>query len=249
MPTNEVLSSLFELRPQDYDLGVVTAINLVDAAATLKTYTVNYPCAPLYAGFRVSTAFNYPTAVTAQGLLTLYLYPGTPLEIAFTGGTGAQPRAGEIATGGSSGAVGIVAAVGGTWGTSGVIYFKSLTIPTTTTEAITFSGGGACSRALGIPLITFTMSSGLAAGYRYMAQLANIPSVGTYQGHALPPLLALNPGDQLLWISHPTATASGGAVTGVYQPVLIMQLRGESLANMPYWTDITVAGTGISSAM
>jgi hypothetical protein len=183
------------------------------------------------------------------GKLILSLQPAGILQIAFTGGTGAQPRAGETATGGNSGAIGIVKAIGGTWGTSGVIYFKSLTTATTTTETITFSGGGSCARAVGIPLISFDLDDDLAAGYRYMAQLANIPSVGTYQGHALPPLMALQPGDQLVWTSAPTATASGGAVTGVYQPVLFMQYRGESLANMPYWSDITVASDGISSAM
>lgn len=249
MPTNEVISSLFEVRPNGYDDGVVTAINLVDAAATLHTFTANYPCAPLYAGFRVSTIFNYPTAVTALAILSLYLSPAGILEIAYTGGSGAKPQAGETVTGGSSSATGIVKAVGGTWGTSGTIYFKSLSTATTTTETLTFSGGGSCSRALVIPLISFNLSNGLAAGYRYMAKLANVPPVGTYQGHALPPLMFLQPGAQLIWKTTPTATASGGSVTGAYQPVLFMQYSGDSPANMAYWSDITVAGTGISSAM
>ena len=76
MPTNEQIFSLYEVLPQDYDDNGVTPIDMdAVAGATAKILTLNFPAAPLYCGFRPTTAFAYDTQ-TVEGVLALYRYPG-----------------------------------------------------------------------------------------------------------------------------------------------------------------------------
>lgn len=74
MPTNEQISSLYEVRPQDFDDMSVTPIDMDAAVGAKKTLTLNFPAAPLYFGFRPIEAFDYHTFDT-MGVLALYLYP------------------------------------------------------------------------------------------------------------------------------------------------------------------------------
>lgn len=67
-------------------------------------------------------------------------------KVAYTNGTGAQPAAGETATGSVSGSTAIVISVTGTWAVSGTIYWygKSAAFQA---ETLNFTGGGACTIA------------------------------------------------------------------------------------------------------
>ena len=86
------------------------------------------------------------------------------------------------------------------------------------------------------------------AGKQYMVKVANIPATGTTGGHAKAPVADCVPQDQL--VAYIKTQAVGDSyILGTFQPVLIMQHRGESFANMPAWMNRTVASDGISSSM
>ena len=74
MPTNEQISSMYEVRPQDWDDNTVTPIEMEASVGAKKTLTLNFPAAPLYFGFRPTELFQYHTNTT-EGVLALYLYP------------------------------------------------------------------------------------------------------------------------------------------------------------------------------
>ena len=181
MPTNEQIFSLYEVRPQGYDDFAVTPIDMTAAAAaTAKILTLNFPAAPLYFGFRPTTAFDYDTQ-TVEGVLALYLYPG----------------------------------------------------------------GDASKKVL---LAEIPLEDDAALHEQYMVKVANIPSIGTDQGHAKAPVANCLPQDKLaVWIK--THATGGGYIAGAFQPVLFMQYRGVGFAAQPAWNDRTPVSAGISSAM
>lgn len=75
MPTNEQISSLYEVKPQGFDDFAVTPVSMTAVkGVTAKVLTLNFPAAPLYFGYRPTTAFSYNT-LTTQGVLGLYRYP------------------------------------------------------------------------------------------------------------------------------------------------------------------------------
>jgi hypothetical protein len=228
---------------------VVTPLAMNHVAGVLKTLTLDFPAAPLYAGYRPTTAFNYNTP-TVLGVLSLYKYPiGHQTELAFTGGTGAQPLPGETATGGSSGATAVVLGISAGWGTGGILYFVkgSNTGRFTAGETITFTNSETCVEASGILLASFTLADASPLYVQQMQRVVNTPSVGTIQGHALPPIANCVPQDQLVWKIDTQATG-GTYIAGAFQLVLIMQHRGEAFALETGWNDITPVQAGISSA-
>lgn len=179
MPTNEQLYSLRELRPQDWDDAGVTAIDMDAATGAKKTLTINFPCAPMYFGFRPVIPFVYQTQTT-EGVLALYLYPG----------------------------------------------------------------GDAAKKVL---LAEIPLEDKAAAHEQYMVKVPNFPN-SISQGHAGSPPANCVVQDQL--VAYIKTQAVGSTyLAGTFQPILLIQMRGESYAQQAAWNDRTPAGTGILSTI
>ena len=105
--------------------------------------------------------------------------------------------------------------------------------------------GGDSSKA--VLLASIDLEDQALRNAQYMVKVPVIPDTGTSQGHAKKPLANCIPEDQLV-VKFITQATGGGYLEGDFQPVLIMQHRPESFAEMPSWNDRTVASSGISSA-
>lgn len=107
-----------------------------------------------------------------------------------------------------------------------------------------YPAGVAANKVL---LAEVTLEDAAVVGQQYMVKVANIPTIGTSQGHAKAPVANCVPGDQLVAYIK-TQGVGDSYVLGEFLPVLFMQYRGEGFVDMPTWNDRTPVSAGISSA-
>ena len=304
MPTNEQISSLYEVRPQDFDDFSVTPVDMTHVqGATAKVLTLNFPAAPLYFGFRPTTAFSY-NGLSDLGVLGLYRYPhgmvcyDLPSAIAMCNSLLAAMNAHAaditmhkvadtvnfpVATPSPPGLGGLIATtnllqiayaahnVDADLGSAWVFHYAQVNYALADAVAVTTLATAiaklndllvkfnlhdlsAVAHAIGnrhpafkVLLGTINLEDAAVLHEQYMVKVANIPALGTDQGHAKRPVGDCKPQDQVA-IEVVTRAAGGGYIAGAWQPVLFMQYRGEGFVKQPAWNDRTPVSAGISSA-
>jgi hypothetical protein len=237
------------------DAALAAAVNLNAAANTVALLkTMELPGSVLYWGFRVTTAFDAHDVVT-PGILTLYRYT-KEIQTAVYGNAGGTGYAvGDLLTvtqAGASGAVlrvltapaGVVATVEVV--NPGVNYVYGANLPTVKLNG---SGDNAFTvtiddkKALGTIDLAAHSAAGailttawaVPAGYLYFKKVANDP--GDTSPTPKPPA-SYRAGEGLaIWVT----TMLNGDVheTGAYQPIIIVQNRGENFAGQPLWVEAT----------
>lgn len=122
--------------------------------------------------------------------------------------------------------------------------FDYHTLTTTGVLGLYLYPGGDSSKE--VLLASIDLEDAAALHKQYMVRVPNVPASGVSQGHAKEPVANCNPQDQLV-VKIITQAVGDSYLDGDFQPVLIMQHRGESFAKMSAWKDRTVASTGIPS--
>ena len=238
--------------PAIADAALATAIN-VNANALDVAYlrTMELPGMVLYWGYRVTTAFDVH-AIT-PGLLTLYRYTKT-IQTAVIGGG---------AAGGVNYAVGDLLSVTQAGASGGIIKVATITVATgailtyeivnagvnytaeATLATVALNGAGSTAtvtiddkKALSTIILANTLAGvalttdwAVPAGYQYMKKVPNDP--GDTSPTPLPPA-SYKAGEALaIWVT----TMCNGATheAGAYQPIIIVQNRGENFAGQPLW--------------
>jgi hypothetical protein len=177
------LIGLYTVAPQMFDDAGTTALLLsASAGATAKILTLDFPCVPIYFGYRPTQILHYGGGIATQGVLGLYKYPA----------------------------------------------------------------GVAANKIL---LAQVNLLDASAPGGQYMSRVPVTPPLAVSEGHAEEPAGNIYPGDVLaFWVV--TGAAGSSYLSGLYQPVLVLQRRGASYADMAAcWFDQTPAPAGISKSI
>jgi hypothetical protein len=229
------------------DAALAAAVNLNAAANTVALLkTMEVPGSVLYWGFRVTTAFAASTTVT-PGLLTLYRYTKT-IQTAVLGNAGGTGYAvGDLLTvtqAGASGAIlRVLTAPAGVVATveivnAGINYTAAANLPT-----VKMNGAGddaftvTISDKKAIDTITLAdpdtplTSWAVPVGKQWMKRVPI--TIGDTSPTPAPPN-SYKAGEGLA-IEVTTMLNGDVAETGAYQPIIIVQNRGENFAAQPLW--------------
>ena len=229
------------------DASLAAAVNLNAAANTVALLkTMELPGSVLYWGFRVTTAFAASTTVT-PGLLTLYRYTKTIQTAVLGNAGGAGYAVGDLLTvtqAGASGAIlrvltaplGVVATVEIV--NPGINYTAAANLPT-----VKLNGAGDDAFTVTISdkkaLDTITMADpdtpltawAVPVGYQHMKRVPI--TIGDTSPTPAPPQ-SYKAGEGLA-IEVTTMLNGDVAETGAYQPIIIVQNRGENFAAQDLW--------------
>jgi hypothetical protein len=229
------------------DAQLATAINLNAAANTVALLkTMELPGNVLYWGFRVTTAFAASTTVT-PGLLTLYRYTKV-IQTAVLGNAGGTGYAvGDLLTvtqaGGSGAILRVLTAPLGVVATveivnAGVNYTAAANLPTVKLNGagddaftVTISDKKAIDTIVMADEDTPLTAWAVPVGYLRMARVP--VTIGDTSPTPAPPN-SYKAGEGLA-IEVTTMLNGDVAETGAYQPIIIIQNRGENFAAQPLW--------------
>jgi hypothetical protein len=228
------------------DASLAAAINLNAATGVKLLKTMELPGMALYWGYRVTTAFHASTTVT-PGLLTLYRYTKT-IQTAVLGNAGGTGYAvGDLLSvtqaGASGGIIRVLTAPAGIVATveivnPGVNYNYEVNLATV---ALQGTGDNAFTVTIDDKKAIDTIDLkdpdtplthwAVPAGYQYMKKVPNDP--GDTSPTPLPPA-SYKAGEGLaIWVT--TMLNGDVAETGAYQPIIVVQNRGENFAGQPLW--------------
>jgi hypothetical protein len=223
------------------DAALATAIALEVAATTiLLAKTMEASGGSLYWGFRPTVTFNYDT-LTALGVLGLRRKSKVikTAVLGNAGGTGyaVGDKMSVTQTGATGGILEVVSAPGGIVATvkilnPGVNYAAGANLATV---ALNGSGDNAFTVTISdiVVLGTINLTNGLVAGKLYMQYVSN--AIGDESPTPKPPA-SYNAGE-LLEIYSYTAATGGAGIAGDFQPILIIQNRGENFAAQGLWVE------------
>jgi hypothetical protein len=233
------------------DASLAAAVNINAAANTVALLkTMELPGSVLYWGFRVSTAFDVHDVVT-PGLLTLYRYTKT-IQTAIVGGGaggGVGYAVGDLLSvtqaGASGGILRVLTVAAGVILTyeivnPGVNYVAEATLAT-----VALNGGGSTAtvtisdkKAIDTMILAATLAGvalttiwAVAAGKQYMKRVPI--TIGDTSPTPAPPQ-SYKAGEGLA-IEVTTMVNGDVHETGAYQPIIIVQNRGENFAGQPLW--------------
>lgn len=230
------------------DASLATAVNLNAAANTVALLkTMELPGSVLYWGFRVTTAFAVSTTVT-PGLLTLYRYTKTIQTAVVGGGAGGGVgyAVGDLLSvtqaGASGGILRVLTVAAGVILTyeivnPGVNYVAEATLATValngsgSTATVTISDKKAIDTITLADPDTPLTAWAVPVGYQYMKRVPI--TIGDTSPTPAPPN-SYKAGEGLA-IEVTTMLNGDVAETGAYQPIIIIQNRGENFAAQDLW--------------
>jgi hypothetical protein len=224
------------------DAALATGIDMnaaLNTAALVRT--MEAPGGILYWGYRPTTTFAYDT-LTAQGVLTLRRYSKViKTAVVAVGGTGyaVGDQVSVTGTGASGGVLEVTAAPAGVVTAvkivdPGVNYYAG-TLATVVTRG---SGDNALTVTVSdlVTLDTMLLADASLVGYLYMRRCPNPLEADV--SPTPPPPASFAAGEKLeIFIS--TAATGGAGIAGVFQPIIIVQNRGENFAAQGLWVEAT----------
>ena len=224
------------------DASLATAIALEEVATTiLLAKTMEVPGGAIYWGFRPTVTFAYDT-LTALGVLGLRRKSKVikTAVLGNAGGTGyaVGDRMTVTQTGASGGILEVTAAPAGVVTTvkiinPGVNYSAAANLATVAT---TGAGDNAFTVTISdiVAMGTINLISGAIAGKLYMKRVSNVIS-DDVSPTSKPPA-SWNAGE-IVEIYSSVAATGGQGIAGDFQPILIIQNRGENFAAQGLWVE------------
>jgi hypothetical protein len=232
------------------DASLAAAVNINAAANTVALLkTMELPGSVLHWGFRVSTAFDVHDVVT-PGLLTLYRYTKTIQTAVLGNAGGAGYAVGDLLSvtqaGASGGILRVLTAPAGVVATveivnAGINYIVGANLATV---ALNGAGNNAFTvtisdkKAIDTIILAATLAGvalttiwAVAAGKQYMKRVPI--TIGDTSPTPAPPQ-SYKAGEGLA-IEVTTMVNGDVHETGAYQPIIIVQNRGENFAAQPLW--------------
>jgi hypothetical protein len=210
------------------------ALNTVALARTMVT-----PGGIVYWGYRPTTLFAYDT-LTAQGVLTLRR-KSKVIKTAVVAVGGAGYAVGDKCT--VTGAIATGGIIEVTAAPAGVVTGVKIVAPginyaagTKATVALTGSGDNNLTVTISdiVVLDTMLLADASVVGYLYMRRCPNPLEADV---SPTPPPPASYAAGELVEIFVSTAATGGAGIAGVFQPILIVQNRGETFDAQGLWVE------------
>lgn len=235
---------LFIINSAIADAALATGIDMNAALNSIAlARTMEKPGSIVYWGYRPTTLFAYDT-LTAQGVLTLRRKSRViKTATVAVGGTGyaVGDRVTVTGTGASGGILEVTAAPAGVVTAVKIVdpginyYAGTLATVVTTSGSL---GDNALTVAVSdiVTLDTMLLADASIVGYMYMRRCPNPLEADI---SPTPPPPASFAAGELLEIFVSTAATGGAGIAGVYQPILIVQNRGENFAAQELWVEAT----------
>ena len=225
---------------------------VLEATGAVLTRQMILPGSVLYWGFRPTVTFVYTTGITAQGILELYRNTKT-IQTAVLGNAGGTGYAvGDLMTVTQAGASGAILRV--LTAPAGVVATVEIVNPgvnyrgasNLATVALNGSGDNAFTVTITDKKVldTIQLTDGAVLGKLYVRRVPN--AIGDASPAAAPPA-SYNAGEELV-IGVRTQAASIGQIVGDFQPILMVQNRGENFAAQDLWVEGTI-GVAVSPAV
>jgi hypothetical protein len=217
-----------------------TALALEAGAGAIMTRDMFMPGAVLYWGYKPTVTFNYDTQ-TVEGILTLYRYTKTIQTAVLGNAAGTGYAVGDLLSvtqAGASGGILRVASVNAGLVVTveivnaGINYRGAANLAT-----VALNGGGDNAFTVTITdkkaLDTMVLVNGSILGKQYMRRVP--VTIGDVSPTPAPPN-SYKAGEQVV-IEITTAATGGQSIAGDFQPILIIQNRGENFAAQPLWVE------------
>jgi hypothetical protein len=228
-----------------------TALALEAGAAVIFTRDVFLPGMVLYWGYKPTVTFAYDT-LTAQGILTLWRYTKTIQTAVLGNAAGTGYAVGDLLSvtqaGASGGILRVLTVNAGLVVTveivnAGINYRGAANLAT-----VAMNGAGDNAFTVTITdrksLDTMQLENGAILGKLYMRRVPN--AISDVSPSGAPPA-SYKAGEQLV-VEITTAATGGVAIAGDFQPIIIVQNRGENFAAQPLWVQADI-GTVVSPAI